>query len=271
MPELPEVETVRLGLTPHLAGRMLYGACVREPRLRWPVPAKLNELVDGQRIHRIDRRGKYLLVQMDQGSLIIHLGMSGSLRLTTTATKPEKHDHLDLLLANDGVLRYRDPRRFGALLWSAHPEQHPLIAHLGLEPLGESFSDASLHALCQGRKTAIKLLLMDAHLIVGVGNIYANESLFHAGIDPLLAAGNLTRPRCARLVDAVKNTLTKSILAGGSSLRDFVDGHGNPGYFQQTYFVYGRAGEPCRACGITVLQIRQSNRSTFYCPHCQRR
>jgi formamidopyrimidine-DNA glycosylase len=270
MPELPEVETVRLGLTPHLEGKILHGAMIREPRLRWPIPANLNELIRGQRIHHLSRRGKYLLMQLDHGALICHLGMSGSLRLSTTATPPEKHDHFDLLLANESLLRYRDPRRFGALLWSEQPEQHPLITHLGLEPLEPTFNEASLQTLCRGRKTAIKLLIMDAHKIVGVGNIYANESLFHAGIAPQLAAENLTRSRCARLVEAIKSTLTQSILAGGSSLRDFVDGHGKPGYFQQTYFVYGRSGEPCRACGTTLLQTRQSNRSTFFCPRCQR-
>jgi len=271
MPELPEVETVCRGLAPHLENQILRGARVREPRLRWPVPADLDELVRDQRIHHLSRRGKYLLAQLDNGALIMHLGMSGSLRLSNAAIAPEKHDHLDLLLDDDRVLRYRDPRRFGALLWSAQPEQHPLITHLGVEPLTEAFNAASLHALCQGRKTAIKLLLMDAHLIVGVGNIYANDSLFHAGIDPRLAAGKLSRPRCARLVTAVQETLAKAIAAGGSSLRDFVDGHGNPGYFQQGYFVYGRTGEPCHACGTPVRQIRQSARSSFYCPHCQTR
>jgi formamidopyrimidine-DNA glycosylase len=271
MPELPEVETVCRGLAPHLENRILRGARVREPRLRWPVPADLDALTRGQRIHRLTRRGKYLLAQLDSGALIMHLGMSGSLRLTHAANAPEKHDHLDLLLDDDRVLRYRDPRRFGALLWSADPELHPLIVHLGIEPLSEAFNADSLHALCHGRTTAIKLLLMDARLIVGVGNIYANESLFHAGIDPRLAAGKLSRPRCGRLVDAIRETLLRAIAAGGSSLRDFVDGHGNPGYFQQSYFVYGRAGLACHACGAPICQIRQSARSSFFCPRCQRR
>ena len=271
MPELPEVETVRRGLQPHLENQLLHGARVRESRLRWPVPANLDVLTRGQRIHRLSRRGKYLLAQLDRGALIIHLGMSGSLRLTQIDTPPEKHDHLDLLLAGEQVLRYRDPRRFGAVLWSEQPEQHPLIAHLGIEPLSEDFDAAWLHAACRGKKTAIKLLLMDASQIVGVGNIYANESLFHAGIDPRLAAGKLTRPRCARLVDAVRRTLAQAIAAGGSTLRDFVDGHGNPGYFQQNYFVYGRTGEACHVCGASIIQTRQSARSSFICPRCQRR
>jgi formamidopyrimidine-DNA glycosylase len=271
MPELPEVETVRRGLMPHLENRQLFGARVREPRLRWPVPANLDELTRGQFIHRLTRRGKYLLAKMDHGALIIHLGMSGSLRLTRADIPPEKHDHLDILLAGEQVLRYRDPRRFGAILWSEQPEHHPLIAHLGIEPLSEDFNASWLHALSRGRKTPIKLLLMDAGLIVGVGNIYANESLFHAGLDPRLAAERLTRPRCARLVEAIRSTLTRAIAAGGSTLRDFMDGHGKPGYFQQSYFVYGRAGEACHVCGAPILQIRQSARSSFICPRCQRR
>ena len=271
MPELPEVETVCRGLAPHLKNQILRGALVREPRLRWPVPANLDALTHNQRIHSLTRRGKYLLARLDNGALIMHLGMSGSLRMTPTEVTPEKHDHIDLLLDDNRVLRYRDPRRFGALLWSADPEQHPLIALLGIEPLTEAFNSDSLYALCQGRKTAIKLLLMDAHLIVGVGNIYANESLFHAGIDPRLSAGKLSRSRCARLVAAVQETLAKAIAAGGSTLRDFVDGHGNPGYFQQDYFVYGRTNLPCHICGSLIRQIRQSARSSFFCPRCQRR
>lgn len=271
MPELPEVETVCRGLAPHLENRILRGASVREPRLRWPVPADLDDLLRGQRIHHLTRRGKYLLAQLDDGALIMHLGMSGSLRLTPADVAPEKHDHLDLLLDDERVLRYRDPRRFGALLWSERPDQHPLLAHLGIEPLSEAFNATSLHALCQDRKTAIKLLLMDARLIVGIGNIYANEALFHAGIDPRLPAGRLSRPRCRILVDAVRRTLAQAIAAGGSTLRDFVDGHGKPGYFQQGYFVYGRTNETCHACAAPIRQIRQSARSSFFCPHCQRR
>jgi len=270
MPELPEVETVCRGLAPHLENHTLLGARVRQPRLRWPVQAELDQLTRGQRIHQLSRRGKYLLARLDHGGLIMHLGMSGSLRLCNISVEPEKHDHLDLLLDNDCVLRYRDPRRFGALIWSQDPSQHPLIAHLGVEPLTADFNGNSLLALCQNKKTAIKSLLMDASLIVGVGNIYANESLFHAGIDPRIAAGKLSRPRCARLVDAVQETLAKAIAAGGSTLRDFVDGHGNPGYFQQGYFVYGRTGETCHACGAGIRLIRQNNRSSFFCPHCQR-
>ncbi len=271
MPELPEVETVRRGLAPHLEQRRILGARAREPRLRWPVPAHLDELVRGQTVNTLTRRGKYLLMRLDSGSLICHLGMSGSLRLVEAGVAPEKHDHVDLLLEDGRVLRYRDPRRFGALLWCDDPDRHPLIASLGVEPLAPEFDGAHLHALCRGRTSAVKALLMDAHLVVGIGNIYANEALFHAGIDPRLAAGQLSRPRCARLTAAIKDTLTRAIAAGGSTLRDFVDGHGQPGYFQQTYFVYGRAGAPCRCCAGTIRQIRQGARSTFFCPNCQKR
>ncbi len=271
MPELPEVETVRRGLAPHLEGRCLIGAKVREPRLRWPVPADLDERVRGRRIHALARRGKYLLLQLDKGWLLCHLGMSGSLRLLPSGTLPAKHDHLDLLLETGQMLRYRDPRRFGALLWCANPEQHPLLSRLGVEPLSADFDGSRLHVLSRGRNISIKAMLMDAHLIVGVGNIYANEALFHAGISPRLPAGKLSRRRCDALAAAVKETLEKAIEAGGSTLRDFVDGHGNPGYFQQTYHVYGRAGEPCKTCGMAIRRIRQGARATFYCPACQKR
>lgn len=271
MPELPEVETVRRGLAPFLAGHRLLGARIREPRLRWPVAADLDILLRDRRVACLDRRGKYLLLRLDSGCLICHLGMSGSLRLEMATTPPGKHDHLDLLLENGRILRYRDPRRFGAFIWSEDPERHPLLAHLGVEPLSPDFDGGRLHALCQGRSTSIKALLMDARRLAGVGNIYANEALFHAGIHPLLAAGRLSRPRCVRLAAAIRDTLTRAIAAGGSSLRDFVDGQGNPGYFQQSYFVYERAGEPCRACGTSIRRIRQGGRSTYFCPRCQKR
>ncbi len=271
MPELPEVETVRRGLSPHLEGRTLRGAEVRERRLRWPVPEHLDALVAGRRIRSLARRGKYLLIRLDAGGLVCHLGMSGSLRLVDAEVPPEKHDHLDLLLEDGRVLRFRDPRRFGALLWSDDPDRHPLLAELGVEPLSGDFDGGRLHALARGRSTRIKALLMDAHLVVGVGNIYANEALFHAGIDPRLAAGRLSRPRCDRLAAAVKDTLARAIAAGGSTLRDFVDGQGNPGYFQQTYYVYGRAGEACRLCGHPIRVLRQNGRATYLCPLCQKR
>jgi len=201
----------------------------------------------------------------------VHLGMSGSLRLCPVGLPPDKHDHLDLLLDDGLCLRLRDPRRFSAFLWSETPGLHPLLAHLGVEPLTDAFSGALLHTLCRGRKTSIKALIMDARKVAGVGNIYANEALFHAGIHPELAAGRLSHPRCDALAAAIKDTLARAIAAGGSTLRDFVDGHGRPGYFQQTYYVYGRAGESCRVCGTAIRQMPQGGRSTFFCPACQRR
>ena len=271
MPELPEVETVRRGLAPHLRGRRFVAAVVREARLRWPVPADLEARIRGRRILDLQRRGKYLLMQLDDGWLICHLGMSGNLRLMPAGTPLQKHDHIDLLLDDGRVLRYRDPRRFGALLWSSAPASHPLIVSLGVEPLSDEFDGAHLHALCQGRASAIKQVIMDAHLLVGVGNIYANEALFHAGIDPRTRAGRLSRPRCARLAAAIKDVLAHAIAAGGSTLRDFVDGHGRPGWFQQTYRVYGRAGQPCTICGSPIRTLRQGARATCYCPSCQHR
>jgi formamidopyrimidine-DNA glycosylase len=271
MPELPEVETVRRGLAPHLLGRHLLGARVREARLRWPVPADLDDRLNGRRITALARRGKYLVFRLDRGSLIVHLGMSGSLRLLPAPRAPGKHEHVDLLLEGGQLLRYRDPRRFGAILWTETPSRHRLIAGLGVEPLEDSFDGDWLYAASRGRQVALKTWLMNAQVIVGVGNIYANESLFHAGIHPLASTGRLSRPRCRRLATAIRETLERAIEAGGSSLRDFVDGHGEPGYFQQTYEVYGRAGQPCRRCGTPIQLVRQAGRATYYCPKCQNR
>jgi formamidopyrimidine-DNA glycosylase len=271
MPELPEVETVRRGLAPHLIGRRLLGARVRENRLRWPVPDKLDARIAGRRIEALARRGKYLIVNLDSGHLILHLGMSGSLRLTPNSTPIEKHDHLDLLLEDGQVLRYRDPRRFGAVLWSEAPEAHPLIAGLGIEPLDPAFDGDWLYAASRGVRAPVKSWLMNARIVVGIGNIYANEALFHAGIHPLLAAGRLTRPRGRRLAGAITGTHDRAHEAGGSSLRDFVNGHGEPGYFQQTYYVYGREGQTCRTCGAAIRLIRLGNRATSFCPACQKK
>lgn len=274
MPELPEVETVLRGLAPHLTGRRLAGARVRNPRLRWPVDPGLEARIRGRTIQALSRRGKYLLLRLDGadgGSLIAHLGMSGSLRLCPADLPADKHEHLDLLLEDGNCLRLRDPRRFSALLWAEVPDRHPLLAGLGVEPLTADFDGACLHGLCQRRRISIKALIMDARKVVGVGNIYANEALFHARIHPGLAAGKLSRPRCDALAAAIKDTLTRAIAAGGSTLRDFVDGHGRPGYFQQTYYVYGRGGKPCRLCGTAIRQMPQAGRSTFFCPACQGR
>ncbi len=271
MPELPEVETVRRGISPALIGQCLRGACVREPRLRWPVPTDLDARVRGRRVLSVDRRGKYLLVRLDRGALILHLGMSGSLRFVADDTPIDKHDHIDLLIDDGRRLRFRDPRRFGAMLHCPDPDTHPLIAHLGVEPLSSAFDGAWLHAATRNRTAAIKPLLMDASLVVGIGNIYANEALFHAGIHPGTQAGRLSRPRCDRLVDAIRATLARAIDNGGSTLRDFVDARGKPGYFQQQYAVYGRIGESCHACGSPIKMLRHGNRATFFCPACQKR
>jgi formamidopyrimidine-DNA glycosylase len=271
MPELPEVETTLRGIEPHLLGQRISGVAIRHPHLRWPIPENLPKLLRGQTIYSVSRRAKYLLVEFDHGTLILHLGMSGSLRILPASLPPEKHDHFDLLLANGLLMRLRDPRRFGAVLWhEGDIALHPLLAKLGPEPLQEYFDVDHLCRATRHRNAAIKLLIMDNHIVVGVGNIYANEALFRAGIRPQFAAGKLSKPRCARLVQTIRETLTEAIALGGSSLRDFVNSDGKPGYFQQHYWVYGRAGEPCHACGSPVKLIKQGQRSSFYCPVCQR-
>jgi formamidopyrimidine-DNA glycosylase len=270
MPELPEVEVTRRGLAPQLAGRTISGVAVRERRLRWPIPADLARL-SGMTVRSVERRGKYLLVDCGDGHLILHLGMSGSLRVLPTDTPPGKHDHFDLALG-DRILRLRDPRRFGAVLWTADGiDAHPLLAHLGVEPLSRALDAARLHALARGHRMPIKLFLMDARRIVGVGNIYAAESLFRAGIDPRTPANRISLERCALLSRAIKQTLRAAIRAGGSTLRDFVGADGAAGYFQQRYWVYDRAGKECRRCGMAIRRILQGQRSTYFCPRCQKR
>lgn len=269
MPELPEVEVTRRGIAPKVAGRVIDSAVVRNRRLRWPVPARLATLA-GRVIRAVRRRGKYLLFECDGGHLIVHLGMSGSLRLVPAGTAAGKHDHVDLVFGNR-ILRLRDPRRFGAVLWTeSPPETHPLLAHLGIEPLSRALNGARLHDLTRGHRAAIKHLLMDGRRIVGIGNIYACESLFLAGIDPRTPAGRLSRTRCARLAIAIKQILRKAIRVGGASLRDFVRSDGAPGHFQLHTWVYGRAGSPCRRCGSTLRRFVQGQRATYYCPRCQR-
>lgn len=270
MPELPEVEVTRRGLSAALPGLTVSTADVRERRLRQPIPADLDERLKGERLTRIDRRGKYLLLRFMRGTLLVHLGMSGSLRVLPAHTPARKHDHVDIDFGGH-VMRYSDPRRFGLMLWlDGERDAHPLLDSLGIEPLGPEFTGAWLHGATRGRRCAIKLLLMDSHVVVGVGNIYASESLFRAGIRPRTAAGRLSRAQCARLVQAVRDTLNDAVAAGGSTLRDFVAADGQPGYFQQRYFVYDRAGLPCLACATPVRCLRQGQRSTYYCPTCQK-
>lgn len=271
MPELPEVETTRRGLAPHVVGHRIAAVTIYDPRLRWPVPATLQRQVAGRRIERLDRRSKYLLFRIGDGALLAHLGMTGSLRAFTTPPPRRPHDHVDIVLDSGTVLRYHDPRRFGALLWAAAPvDAHPLLAALGPEPFDDAFDACYLADVTKRRRAAIKLALMDNHLVVGVGNIYANESLFRAGIRPTIAANRISRARLGRLVTEVRATLSDAIAKGGSTLRDYVDSAGEPGYFQLDHFVYGRQGEPCRVCGTTIRGQRQGGRATFYCPRCQR-
>lgn len=271
MPELPEVETTCRGIRPHVEGRTLTALVVRNPRLRVPVPAALPARLGGRTLCSVGRRAKYLLLGFEGGSVIVHLGMSGSLRLVSSAEPPGAHDHIDFVFGPQ-ALRLRDPRRFGMVVWQeGDAADHPLLARLGPEPLGPAFDADWLHAVTRGLRAPIKHVLMDSHRVVGVGNIYASESLFRARIHPLEAAGRLGPRRCARLVAAVRTTLEAAIEAGGSTLRDFVGGDGQPGYFQQQYFVYGRGEAPCRVCGGAVRRIVSGQRATYFCPRCQRR
>ncbi len=270
MPELPEVELTRRGLIPELVGKKVCAVIIRQSRLRYPVPGDLPARLAGQYLKRIDRRGKYLLFRFASGTLIIHLGMSGSLRTVAGQAAAQKHDHLDIAF-DDSILRLRDPRRFGTVLWSSTDvAQHFLIEPLGIEPLSAAFTGTWLHGATRGRTGRIKSLLMDSHIIVGVGNIYASESLFRARVDPRTPAGRLSRNRCERIVQSVRATLEDALAAGGSTLRDFTHSDGSAGRFQQQHLVYGRAGEPCHVCARPVQSLRMGQRSTFYCAHCQR-
>lgn len=255
-----------------MQGQCLRTVIVRNGALRWPVPRNLASLVSGRTVRTIERRGKYLLIDCGSGWIILHLGMSGSLQIVPSSTPAGKHDHIDFVLASGLAARFTDPRRFGAVLWEQQdPLRHALLARLAPEPLGNAFTASWLHARTRGRSAAIKMVLMDSHIVVGVGNIYASESLFRAGIHPGLAAGRVSLLRCERLVAAIRTTLSAAITAGGSSLRNYVGAEGLPGNFQQFYGVYGRSGEPCRVCGTAIRSLRQGQRSTFFCPTCQRR
>jgi formamidopyrimidine-DNA glycosylase len=271
MPELPEVETTRRGLAPLLVGRTIRSVKVHNRALRWPVPHDLNRVLTGQAVHDIQRRSKYLLVSLTHGTLIIHLGMTGHLRVVLAAAALKKHDHVELLLDNGCALRFNDSRRFGAMLWTGeHPLQHPLLKNLGPEPFDAAFSAAYLFDRAQGRVVAIKPFLMDARTVVGVGNIYASEALFRAGIDPRRAAGKVSRAACSRLVESVRDVLAEAIAAGGTTIRDFANSDGEPGYFRISLRVYGRAGEPCVTCRAPIRQLRLGQRSTYFCAKCQK-
>ena len=270
MPELPEVETTRRGVEPFSAGQRITELRVRESRLRWPVPPDLPAILKGLEVQSVERRAKYLLFRTRKGTLLVHLGMSGSLRVMDPAAPPLKHDHIDLVFENGRCLRFNDPRRFGCFLWVTPGEPHPLLSRLGPEPLSDAFDGDYLYRLSRGRKAPVKQFIMDGHVVVGVGNIYANEALFLSKILPHRAAGRISRARYQHLSHNIKQVLTSAITQGGTTLRDFVGGDGKPGYFAQQLFVYGRAGEPCKSCGTPLRERRLSQRSTVYCVACQR-
>ncbi|QBE63383.1 bifunctional DNA-formamidopyrimidine glycosylase/DNA-(apurinic or apyrimidinic site) lyase [Pseudoduganella lutea] len=277
MPELPEVEVTRRGVAPHLEGRAVRDVVLRRAGLRWPFPAALPQILADRTVATTGRRGKYLLVEFEHGTLIIHLGMSGHLRVLPPGVPAQKHDHFDLVV--DGpqgqqVLRMTDPRRFGAVLW--HPKEegeldtHLLLRGLGVEPLGPGFTGELLYRKTRGRSVAVKSALLAGDIVVGVGNIYCSESLFRAGINPKTPAGRIGLARYKKLAQAIRDVLAEAIVQGGSTLRDFIAVNGQSGYFQNTYFVYDRAGLPCRVCGAPIRQIKQGQRSTFYCVNCQK-
>ena len=268
MPELPEVETTRRGIEPHVRDQFIQRVVLREKRLRWPISNQVESLA-GRRIVDLSRRGKYLLMHLDRGHLIWHLGMSGSMRILPAGIAAEKHEHVEFQLGNEQALKFRDPRRFGALLYTGDdPLQHQLLRNLGPEPLGDEFTSDYLYQCCRGRSAAIKSVLMNSHIVVGVGNIYASEALFKAGIRPARAARRVSKTRLAGLVDAIRHTLTRAIAAGGTTLQDFTQADGNPGYFRHDLQVYGKQG-PCLQCGRTIKQITLGQRASYYCPGCQ--
>ena len=270
MPELPEVETTRRGITPHIESKRVNQVVIRQPSLRWPVPKELPEYLQRRQLLSISRRGKYLLFQFTHGHMIIHLGMSGSLRIVKSSDSPRKHDHIDIIFSGQRCLRFHDPRRFGAVLWTTEdPHKHKLLSHLGPEPLSPNFDADHLFQKSRKRNKDIKSFIMDSKVVVGVGNIYANESLFDAGIRPTKAAGKVTYKQYDKLVTAIKKVLERSITQGGTTLRDFVGGDGQPGYFVQQLNVYGRDGMACKVCSTPLKAIRQAQRISVYCPQCQ--
>lgn len=270
MPELPEVETTRLGITPKILNQIVSAVKVRQPKLRWPVPESLSLELPGLCFHSIERRGKYLLLETTKGVLLVHLGMSGSLRIVPSDNPPTKHDHVDVMFNSGFTLRYTDPRRFGCMLWIKQPVySHPLLKNLGLEPLSDEFDGRYLKLRSLGKQTAIKSFIMDSSVVVGVGNIYANESLFNAGISPTRKAKNISLSRFQLLAEQIKLVLKNAIKVGGTTLRDFTGSDGKPGYFKQSLMVYGRGGEPCFICNRKLTELRIGQRSTVYCIRCQ--
>ena len=270
MPELPEVETTRRGISPHIEGKRLTRIIIRQHSLRWPIPQELPQLLARRVLKDIQRRGKYLLFHFSNGHMLIHLGMSGSLRIVNPQESQRKHDHVDFIFSGNTCLRFHDPRRFGAILWTDAPlDDHKLLSHLGPEPLSPDFHLDYLFAKSRQRKKDIKTFIMDSKVVVGVGNIYANEALFDAGIRPTKAAGKVSKKQYEKLIAAIKQVLERSIIQGGTTLRDFVGGNGQPGYFVQQLKAYGREGLACKQCATTLKATRQSQRITVYCPHCQ--
>lgn len=271
MPELPEVEIISRGIAPYVLGETVTDVIVRNRRLRWPVPGQLRKKLIGQSIEKITRRAKYTVFHTGQGCMLIHLGMSGSLRIITGNQSPGKHDHIDIVFASGRCLRFRDPRRFGSIHWTGDaPLQHKLLRYLGPEPLSEELSGDYLFKKSRKRTQSVKTFIMDSHIVAGVGNIYANEALFTAGIHPQRKAGNISKLRYEKLAAAIRQVLQQALAKGGTTLRDFVNGEGAPGYFRPELKVYGRAGEPCVICNSIIRVIRIGQRSTFYCPLCQR-
>ncbi len=269
MPELPEVETTRRGIVPFLEGHVVERVILRRRSLRWPIPRAIEARLPGQRVERVERRAKYLLLHTAAGAALVHLGMSGSLRITAATAPWRKHDHYALVLDSGQELRFNDPRRFGCLLWQRPGAVHPLLRHLGPEPLGDDFNGDTLWVASRGRHVAVKSFLMDQSVVVGVGNIYASEALFMARVQPRYAAGRIARGRYARIAAAIRGVLSYSIARGGTTIRDFVAPDGEQGHFEQELQVYGRAGEPCTVCGTPIRAAVIAQRTSYWCPHCQ--
>lgn len=270
MPELPEVETIRSGIMPYVMDQSIDSVIIRQPKLRWDIPSHLAKKMVGYKVTSLLRRGKYLIFDVGHGAMIVHLGMSGSLRIMSPTTLPKKHDHVDIVFTNQSLLRFNDPRRFGAMLWAEKPIlAHPLLVKLGVEPLADEFSGKYLFNATRNRTIPIKSFIMNSHIVTGIGNIYATEALFAANIHPLQSANDLSLTSCQRLTDKIKFILASAIKQGGTTLKDFTQSDGKPGYFKVNLKVYGRDGEPCIVCGTPLGRLKIAQRSTVYCEHCQ--